>query len=238
VSAVLAVIDSSEARAKLARLLTAVLKNQSGSEEVLMSRSVITRMLEDSDERFEEVRSKHNDTAVSIIRDYGSSTMTGKVGYFVTGIKSCLDAQISDITKLRQLFDAGLEIPLSEALGQVLPVTGNINIDLKLAKESLAKVMTKFTADEERIFAIQTRRVVLEGGHFRGLLRSSSTQVKMKDFHRVPRGRGLLGSNDSSDDDEDEEGEAQEKLQIVLANGDGYEESELFLDFKDDVDEA
>jgi hypothetical protein len=43
VCAMLAAIDNLEAWDKLSRLLRAVLQNQSGSEEVLVSRSVITR---------------------------------------------------------------------------------------------------------------------------------------------------------------------------------------------------
>ena len=90
--AVLAAVDNKDARARLQQFIRAVLEEKSATEEVLMSRSVITRFLEDADERFEEVKNKYNDAAVTMIRDYGKGTISGKVGFFVTGIKSCLDA--------------------------------------------------------------------------------------------------------------------------------------------------
>ena len=186
--------NDDEVRLRLTEVIRAKVGSGGSNTQDISSKTVITRTLENHRNFFHEIQKQAEADILKMVKYNPRKT---PYALMIVGVKSCIDSKISSTTELSSHVEAGITIPLDEALksaGIVLPV--NTNIDLAMLKDGFAKIFTEYSAKGERIFAIQYRRISIKATI--GMRPHVRIQKKSKydDLHTVPVNQGLFGGSD------------------------------------------
>jgi hypothetical protein len=214
VSSVLSVVKNKVAKARIADILGFTLDDQAFSGKTFKSPQVKTETLQQHRDALAQVLEKHRGPVEELLaRNWGK-------GYFIVGIKTCLDGERDDSVTQKTDFGMRLKAP-TDLTTQIAshgtasaPQSVSVEIEARATREGSAR--SSFKGAGEQVFAIQYRTIRLK----KGLLSlKKEPEVAYGDLKLVDFQDGVYGKGEKEmiyEDDQVDEGELDdERLEFV-----------------------
>lgn len=153
-------------------------QGSSNTERSLKACTVLTRMLRQHDIVFEALKAKYRDQIATLLEKQDT-----KSGYLVVGVKTCVDAEIADSEEASKTGSMFLEVPVQQtiaAFGAATPFGELANPKITVNKTNAQRILSRFVATGERVFAIQVREVKWEGWFSKDLQMRNLLQMKTR----------------------------------------------------------
>jgi len=187
---VLSQVKNTKAKLDLGKIFGVHASDNTNNEDEVTSKTVVTRTLPQYRHAFKALMGNHRDDILELLNNNG-----GKA-YFIVGVKTCLDSEISHLNFSTSAVGGNVEFPL----GQLLAAAGGIppplapdaaNPSGSLDRETVRKALYRFVATGERIFSLQVREVKL--GYW-------DTEPSVRDLHEFSDGTGTFAPGGDAED--------------------------------------
>ncbi|KAF2633137.1 hypothetical protein BU25DRAFT_405079 [Macroventuria anomochaeta] len=152
---------STQVQARITQLFGIEAAKQQQAGRQVGAHTVITRLLRQHYDYYDTLIAKHRSDVVALLE-----RQANKRGYMITGIKSCVDAEIEASAGSGTTTGLTMEVPVQQAiaafgaantLGDMANPTVTVNI------QNMHSVLSRFVAKGERIFSLQVREVRYQG---------------------------------------------------------------------------